>query len=201
MWWTTRLANWLWTSLNWPVVIDSLFLVQLSHLIQANVFNFSVREMRRVWQTDKRCGNFERKMDDSLTSWNVMTVLASDLMAQTSNGAADDFRLSAFFGIISLIFDSCGSRLSALPCQTVKFLSFSHEQWKNIQLIFYVKDRKLILFYLNTTKCNFVNILTQLCIMAYPPCTFSSGSNEALTKASKTSALETLLNEQCVFSW
>lgn len=37
--------------------------------------------------------------------------------------------------------------------------------------------------------------------MAYPPSTVISGSNEALTKASTTSALEALLNEQCSFSW
>lgn len=148
--------------------------------------------------SDRQISDVETLKGKWTTVWPVemlwLTVLASDLMAATSNGAADDFRLSAFFGIISLIFDCCGSRLSALPCQTVKFLSFSHEQWKNIQLvillIFYVEDRKLVLFYLNTTTCGFANILTQLCIMAYPPCTVSSGSNEALTKACKTSVLE-----------
>lgn len=61
-----------------------------------------------------------------------MIVLASDLLAETSNGVADDFRLPAFFGIMSFIFDCCGSLLSARPCQTVKHLSFSQERWKNI---------------------------------------------------------------------
>lgn len=172
-----------------------------------NVFNCSTREARRVWQAGDRCAGSERKMDDSLTSWNVMIVLASDLLAETSNGAAD-FRLSASFGVISLIFDCWGSTFvsaSLSNCQILEILTWAVGEYSNLCSFtcFYVNDRRLkCLFYFTKAQLN-VGLVTYYlsCIIFCPPCEVSSGSNEVFTKGRKTSALKTniLFNEQCSF--
>lgn len=127
-------------------------------------------------------------MDDRLTSRNVILVLASDLLAETSEGAADNLGRSAFFGFN--IFDIWLQRFDFCQRLAAKLSkSYTVFWWNNAHAFMLMKGSWnanfiLLKHKIQQTKC-WLTVL-QLCIFAYPPWTINSDSNEALTKARKT---------------
>lgn len=106
---------------------DFLFAKIQSMITLVDGFSLHFEE-HRAWQTTiVRDGNFDRKVDGSLMCWNVMIVHVTDLLSDTSKSAADDFRLLAFFGLMSLIPKLWSSLSSRLTCETVMFLRFSQK--------------------------------------------------------------------------
>lgn len=65
-------------------------------------------------------------LEEKRKSLTMLIVLASDLLTENSNRVADNFRPPAYFGVISLIFDCCGSTfvsVSLSNCQIRELLT------------------------------------------------------------------------------
>lgn len=112
---------------SWGMFMLTILHLLLSTITLVDGFSLHFEEHRAQQTTIVRDGNFDRKVDTSLMCWNVMIVHVTDLLSDTSKSAAYDFRLLAFFGLMSLIPKLWSSLSSRLTCETVMFLRFSQK--------------------------------------------------------------------------